>query len=1017
MSPAKRPLATPTPTTNAAAAGDSHKKRRRTSAEELKILEDAYRVNTLPSSEERQRLAERTGMTARAVQIWFQNKRQTEKRKMTQAMYPNVMIIPIHHPIDPSLATPNKGDPNAAASTSATPQSPWTTYHPHRPSHAHPGAAGLAAPGMPYPGGAGYIVQPIAGRPEGTPQTGFYPVMPPGMVPYPPPPPPGYALAPIASDEQRAAAENAAQNPTEGVEDEERLRTVSTANNAEEKPKPTSASASAMSAVHPGVPWQYYTPHPGYPPFAYGMPTPSTGPISAPVASASGQQAPATPTPTPAQQGAAYPGYPPPHVPGQGYYAQPYGYPPYGYPPYPYAAAPPAPAQAQASAPAREPPAAADTASSTALEAAATTPTRGADPTSHSQAPTSSAARHPTTMGALGYTFASSSERENTGSAAAYSQPSKVSSQDSHEDERDDAEGEGDDEELQQQHRRRAHNGSSPSPKHAASESNERARHPPSLSDAQSPFPAEPHNASRGDFHSRNSGEAARSGFRVTGETSALLGKEGEYVKGEEAVVVKIEKGEEVARETPEAVKELPAVASQQSDIGVSAVLVQPVPEPAQQGESQLFKAHVAIQRPRSSLGFAEPARRSTGSQRGILDEMCARRELPFRMIDEPDGRYGQGRNKTSAGAASSSSPNGRNPASDSDPFGGSAAVIPARRLSMSKPKRAKRPSSSSGLVIRRPARLPSRSPDIFDRMSSDPPSGGLEPSEDEDDDVPLRIRRARTEDSTGLGGDLSDTDIEDEDRVNNRPLRLPSSSNASDEYAVPSSTSTSRSLLVLATPDHRDVDGAAVALASHDQSSVLGGRKLRFVASDVLGGAGKKRKLELTEEDNKENENADTSIVTPAGGAKLKSRKEATRPSLGRMASLDYYAGSPAKRSCSLGAEARRLSRVVSKYQQKAPLSEVQVQVQSSATRPRHVLGESKAHRKLNGSSSAAVVQFGKTPRMGSTSGRTSVLRSLSVGNLDAPSHRSGESPTTARGRTEDEECARLLLGLGSSR
>jgi hypothetical protein len=34
----------------------------------------------------------------------------------------------------------------------------------------------------------------------------------------------------------------------------------------------------------------------------------------------------------------------------------------------------------------------------------------------------------------------------------------------------------------------------------------------------------------------------------VTGETSALLGKEGEYVKGEEAVVVKIEKGEEVAR-------------------------------------------------------------------------------------------------------------------------------------------------------------------------------------------------------------------------------------------------------------------------------------------------------------------------------------------------------------------------------------------------------------------------------------------------------------------------------------
>lgn len=460
---------------------------------------------------------------------------------MTQAMYPNVMIIPIHHPIDPSLSTPNKGDPNAAASTSATPQSPWTTYHPHRPSHAHPGAAGLAAPGMPYPGGAGYIVQPIAGRPEGAPGTGFYPVMPPGMVPYPPPPP-GYALAPIAGDEQRPGAENDAQDPPQSGEEEERLRSVSDVN-AEEKPKP---SAHAVPAVHPGVPWQYYTPHPGYPPFSYGMPTPSTGATSAQVATVAGQQAPATPTPTPAQQGAAYPGYPP--HPGQGYYAQPYGYPPYGYPPYPYAAAPSAPAQG--SAPARETPAAADAVSSTAAQAAATTPTRGATP-GHATAPvpTSSAARHPTTMGALGYTFASSSERENTGSAAGFSQPSKVPSQGSHEDEYEDAEGEGDEE--AQPHHHHAHHGSSPSPNHAASESNERARHPPSSAGAQSSFPAESRSASRGDFHSRNSGEAARSGFRVTGETSALLGeKEGEVKreKGEGTVAVKIEDGEEVAR-------------------------------------------------------------------------------------------------------------------------------------------------------------------------------------------------------------------------------------------------------------------------------------------------------------------------------------------------------------------------------------------------------------------------------------------------------------------------------------
>lgn len=46
------------------------KKRRRTSPEELKVLEEAYERNQLPTSEERVRLADRTGMSTRAVQIW-----------------------------------------------------------------------------------------------------------------------------------------------------------------------------------------------------------------------------------------------------------------------------------------------------------------------------------------------------------------------------------------------------------------------------------------------------------------------------------------------------------------------------------------------------------------------------------------------------------------------------------------------------------------------------------------------------------------------------------------------------------------------------------------------------------------------------------------------------------------------------------------------------------------------------------------------------------------------------------
>lgn len=636
-------------------------------------------------------------------------------------------------------------------------------------------------------------------------------------------------------------------------------------------------------------------------------------------------------------------------------------------------------------------------------------------------------------MGGLGYTFASSSERENTGSAGGYSQPSKVAAQ-----EDDDDDGEGEEDDNTHQH------GSSPSPKHMASESNERARHPPPTplsappSDAQ--YPSEPRSASRGDFHSRNSGEATRSGFRVTCDTSALLveGKEVKREEEEQAAFVKIEDGDKAVRcvsgnalmvlrfadaiilsETTAISEEVqPAVAVQHKDKVASAPLARQVPHrtgsTAQLGKSHLFKAQEAIpKRPRSSLGFTEPSRRATGSRRGILDEMCARRELPFKMIDEADGRYEQHRKITGA-IVSSSSPGGRNPSSDSDPFGGSTVVIPAQRLSVSKQQsRVKRPSSASGLVIRRPARLPSRSPDIFDRMSSDPPSGGLEASSgDEDEVVPLRIRRARTEEIGGLGGDLSDTDVEDDDRVTYGASRLPSST-TSDDFAPPSSTSTSRSMVVLATPVNKDIDSAAVAaMTGHDQSSTHGGRQLRFVASDAHSGTGKKRKLELTEEDDKENGAA---IMTPAG-ASLKSRNEA-RPSLGRIASLDYYAGSPAKRSCSLGAEARRLSQVVSKYQQKAPLGEMQAQ---PAARPRHALGELKANRKLNGTSSA--IQLGKTSRLASGSKGPSdkalsgagVMRSVSVGNFEA-SGRSAES--TTRGRTEDEECARLLLGLGSSR
>lgn len=51
------------------------KKRRRTTPEELAVLEAAFAVNPLPSQMERSQLASRVGMTGRALQVWFQNRR------------------------------------------------------------------------------------------------------------------------------------------------------------------------------------------------------------------------------------------------------------------------------------------------------------------------------------------------------------------------------------------------------------------------------------------------------------------------------------------------------------------------------------------------------------------------------------------------------------------------------------------------------------------------------------------------------------------------------------------------------------------------------------------------------------------------------------------------------------------------------------------------------------------------------------------------------------------------------
>lgn len=59
----------------------ARRKRRRTSAMELSILEDEFSKNPKPNKEQREEVSKRVGMTEKAVQIWFQNKRQSHRKQ------------------------------------------------------------------------------------------------------------------------------------------------------------------------------------------------------------------------------------------------------------------------------------------------------------------------------------------------------------------------------------------------------------------------------------------------------------------------------------------------------------------------------------------------------------------------------------------------------------------------------------------------------------------------------------------------------------------------------------------------------------------------------------------------------------------------------------------------------------------------------------------------------------------------------------------------------------------------
>ena len=63
------------------------KKRRRTSPEQLRILVNTFLRYPMPSLQMRVELSKKLGMTPRAVQVWFQNRRAKEKMDHKRAEY------------------------------------------------------------------------------------------------------------------------------------------------------------------------------------------------------------------------------------------------------------------------------------------------------------------------------------------------------------------------------------------------------------------------------------------------------------------------------------------------------------------------------------------------------------------------------------------------------------------------------------------------------------------------------------------------------------------------------------------------------------------------------------------------------------------------------------------------------------------------------------------------------------------------------------------------------------------
>lgn len=97
----------------------ARRKRRRTSPNELAILQREFEEGSTPNRAKRQEIAAKVSMTEKAVQIWFQNKRQALRRQSlsTGANCPRTVELSLH-------GTPTKGTINFSTSPNDVCSSP-----------------------------------------------------------------------------------------------------------------------------------------------------------------------------------------------------------------------------------------------------------------------------------------------------------------------------------------------------------------------------------------------------------------------------------------------------------------------------------------------------------------------------------------------------------------------------------------------------------------------------------------------------------------------------------------------------------------------------------------------------------------------------------------------------------------------------------------------------------------------------------------------------------------------------